>query len=1149
MADAGEIKAKVVIEYDGSGLDQAKSDLEKLGDLAGSFGSGGEGSIGDALAAMGEQAAEATKALVPFADAAGGLAEPLATGEAAVSELNDTLGEHGQALLDTAEAYKALPEPIAATARQLQAASEPIALIAERAQSMNEQLGYAGDGVAQIQQALDPQMLLQAASGYQALPAPLEEYAKQLQAAVEPTANIVDSTAQILPLLPQVAGGFDIAQQNVQAFSEAFDPKQFGLDTFAENMNVFQDALQNPTPFSMIGQYLKETGQTWDDFNSSIGEGNVASLDYMAAYGGGTYQALGGVSSGFDQASKSANSFTGNVQATQAAMDEFNQADPWVGVAASANDASKAVEGVGAATENVNKAVGETSGIFGGIFGEGGVLSGVSEGVGGFFGSIGNAFGGLMMGLDSIARPLFAVQMLGQMASGFGSWLYNANLAAEGSNASNPASFTSQVNQLGAGVSQGGNQFAVGFGAGLNPSINAWNNQANQGGGGSDLLGGIGKFLGGAVGGGGDILQVLGGSLLAGLSFGNAGMMQTGTNWENAGMQGLVNMYDAANGLPLQYPGTTGPYGGYTPVGRFQQMALSDWSTQPGGMTSAQQNVAADWAYFNSMPQGAAPSGPVVGSRYTLSGPDAYTQPQGLSGAMQDIGNFFSGLGKDFMHIWDPTGDLNNLGYGGASGDFGGGCFIAGTRVLMADGSEKPIEQLQIGEKVLAHNGIDEVITTVLARLTPPERRVYELRFSDGRTLTTTDSHPIATPLQGWKAISPINARRENPDLPISLLQEGDSILTFYGTCTLVSIQKKQIEQIYNITVGEPHTFYANGVLVHNKVAFAGGAQSFGDQGGFQLPHIDMGTIASNIASQFSGIQLPHLDLGGIASSLGGAFSGIQLPHLDLGGIASSLGGAFSGLQLPHLDLGGIASSLSGAFSGIQLPHLDLGGIGAALSGAFSSITLPHIPDFGGMINGALSGMFSGITLPSIPNIGGMISGALGGMFSGITMPSIPDLGGMINGALGGMFSGIQLPSIPDIGGMINGAIGGIFSSVHMPQIPDFGSMINGAISGIFSSIHMPSIPGFASGIEGFSGGLAMVGEAGPELVSLPSGSSVYPLTTGAGVGNSSPISLGGGGGMGTANINVYLDSSMLIQTLGVSLMSSINVGMGKRSY
>lgn len=44
---------------------------------------------------------------------------------------------------------------------------------------------------------------------------------------------------------------------------------------------------------------------------------------------------------------------------------------------------------------------------------------------------------------------------------------------------------------------------------------------------------------------------------------------------------------------------------------------------------------------------------------------------------------------------------------------------------------------------------------------------------------------------------------------------------------------------------------------------------------------------------------------------------------------------------------------------------------------------------------------------------------------------------------------------------------------------------------------HIPGIPGFAKGVQNFAGGLAMVGERGPELVELPGGSNVYPHGTG----------------------------------------------------
>ncbi len=64
--------------------------------------------------------------------------------------------------------------------------------------------------------------------------------------------------------------------------------------------------------------------------------------------------------------------------------------------------------------------------------------------------------------------------------------------------------------------------------------------------------------------------------------------------------------------------------------------------------------------------------------------------------------------------------------------------------------------------------------------------------------------------------------------------------------------------------------------------------------------------------------------------------------------------------------------------------------------------------------------------------------------------------------------------------------------------------LINGAIRGAFSGVPglpVPQIPHFASGVRNFSGGLALVGENGPEVVNLPRGASVYSNEESRGMG------------------------------------------------
>lgn len=93
----------------------------------------------------------------------------------------------------------------------------------------------------------------------------------------------------------------------------------------------------------------------------------------------------------------------------------------------------------------------------------------------------------------------------------------------------------------------------------------------------------------------------------------------------------------------------------------------------------------------------------------------------------------------------------------------------------------------------------------------------------------------------------------------------------------------------------------------------------------------------------------------------------------------------------------------------------------------------------------------------------------------------------------------------------ITNAVGGVISAL--------GS-ITSAASSVGSFLN---IPGFASGVTNFSGGLAVVGENGPELVNLPRGSDVIPTgKVGAMMSGGRPLTGGspGGGGGGT---NVYL--------------------------
>lgn len=140
--------------------------------------------------------------------------------------------------------------------------------------------------------------------------------------------------------------------------------------------------------------------------------------------------------------------------------------------------------------------------------------------------------------------------------------------------------------------------------------------------------------------------------------------------------------------------------------------------------------------------------------------------------------------------------------------------------------------------------------------------------------------------------------------------------------------------------------------------------------------------------------------------------------------------------------------------------------IGKAVSTSFSAIS--------GFWNGTLKPVLNGIT----DFISGVFSGnwekAWGGVVSTFT------------GIFKGVETAVKTP-LNAVIGMINAVIDGLNSlSISIPDwVPGFGGQSWG--------INIPSIPMLAKGTDFFKGGLAIVGEEGPELVELPRGSKVHP--------------------------------------------------------
>ncbi|MFJ4916995.1 polymorphic toxin-type HINT domain-containing protein [Streptomyces sp. NPDC088726] len=159
--------------------------------------------------------------------------------------------------------------------------------------------------------------------------------------------------------------------------------------------------------------------------------------------------------------------------------------------------------------------------------------------------------------------------------------------------------------------------------------------------------------------------------------------------------------------------------------------------------------------------------------------------------------------------------------------------FTPGTRVLMADGTSKPIEKVKIGDEVLAtdpETGITktrEVTAEIKGR--GLKHLVKVTIDTDGdkgnrtASVTATDGHPFWVPeLNAWVGAT---------DLKV-----GERLRTSAGTLVEIDSVKRWTEAaatVHNLTVGDVHTYYvlagATPVLVHNCGSRPGGPDPDGN--------------------------------------------------------------------------------------------------------------------------------------------------------------------------------------------------------------------------------------------------------------------------------------------------------------------------------
>ncbi|MFI8963070.1 polymorphic toxin-type HINT domain-containing protein [Streptomyces sp. NPDC053493] len=143
-------------------------------------------------------------------------------------------------------------------------------------------------------------------------------------------------------------------------------------------------------------------------------------------------------------------------------------------------------------------------------------------------------------------------------------------------------------------------------------------------------------------------------------------------------------------------------------------------------------------------------------------------------------------------------------------------CFLAGTVVLMADGKNRPIEKVRVGDEVISTDPTTgKTAPRKVARLivTEDDKHFNELTIATKnglRKLTATHEHPFWSP-------------SANRWTEAGNLKPGMTLLSDDGTTVTVQANRhfSRHARTYNLTVDDLHTYYVlagqTPVLVHNS--------------------------------------------------------------------------------------------------------------------------------------------------------------------------------------------------------------------------------------------------------------------------------------------------------------------------------------------
>ncbi len=163
-----------------------------------------------------------------------------------------------------------------------------------------------------------------------------------------------------------------------------------------------------------------------------------------------------------------------------------------------------------------------------------------------------------------------------------------------------------------------------------------------------------------------------------------------------------------------------------------------------------------------------------------------------------------------------------SLACGSAFGWAGGGCFLPETPILLADGTSKPISEVESGMRLLAFDERGRIVETVVRETYRREVPGYLVIETSRRSVRVTDEHPFFDGAGNFR--------------PAGELKVGDEWFVLHEDSlepeTIIGVHRhEETIFVHNLLVDDPHTYFARGIAVHNKGggggSYSGGGSSY----------------------------------------------------------------------------------------------------------------------------------------------------------------------------------------------------------------------------------------------------------------------------------------------------------------------------------